>query len=161
MKRFKGIAVFRWLTLGGSFVLGVLGYLQPITGATWPMWSSISLLAAFILITLGQWLVEARERHHAATDFYSHEITEVFPHAESAERVRFFADKAGNKCVGLVLDKEPIPESVHLWEGGYHAPPITLAVEGRVVGFRNSGYGSYEEYSRGGPMYQVRYFPRT
>lgn len=160
MTRRKAVAIARWTTAVGAFALGALGYVQPLSGASWPTWSSVVLLIAFVGITVGQWTVEAIERRRAADDFYAEELTEVFRPADSETRMRFFVDKSGNKCVGLVLEREPIPKSVHLWEGGYHAPPITLAVEGRVVGFRYSGYSSYEEYSKGGPMYQVRYFPK-
>ncbi len=160
MTRRKILTASRWTTAVAAFALGALGYVQPVTGTAWPLWSSAVLLVAFVCVTAGQWIVETIERRRAADDFYAEEVTEVFRHADSEERMRFFVDKAGNKCVGLVLEREPIPKSVHLWEGGYHAPPITLAVEGRVVGFRHSGYSSYEEYAKGGPMYQVRYFPK-
>lgn len=73
--------------------------------------------------------------------------------------MNFFTDSAENKCVKLVLKHQPIRKSVKLWEGGYLAPPITIEVTGKEVTFKFSSYNNYKEYSNGGPLYQVKYYP--
>jgi hypothetical protein len=150
----------RLVTASGALILGALGYVQPITGSAWPVWASIALLVAFCIISLGQWLLDRLQERRAAEEFYEQEVTEVFRPNASARLLRFFTDNAGNKCVAIVLEHEPIAKSLNLWEGGYHAPPITLVVKGNIVVFLHSGYEKAEDYTNESPVYQVRYFPR-
>ena len=159
MRSIKNLVTAKWIAAVAALILGVVGYVQPLAGDVWPWWSSVVLLLAFIVVTVWQWIVEHLESRRSADDFYAQEVTEVFQPADSESRMQFFTDKAGNKSVILMLGNRPIPKSLRLWEGGYHAPPITIAVAGQKVCFRHSGYLSFEEYAKGGPIYQVRYFP--
>lgn len=150
-----------WILGMAGFILGLLGYIQPLGDIQWSRTVSWVLLITFCVITVGEWLVDAVRDRHSAQEFYEQERTEVFYPPEALQRMQFFTDNGGNKCVTFVLEYEPIPESIHLWEGGYHAPPITLVVKGPALCFRHSAYSSQKEYHEGVPLYQVRYFPKT
>jgi len=74
--------------------------------------------------------------------------------------MKFFADKAGNRWVAVLLQHEPIPESVEFWEGGYKAPPHILRFFGKAVAYGNTDCSTFEEYVKDGTWYQVKYCPR-
>jgi hypothetical protein len=141
-------------------ILGALGYIQDLLGLEWlPMYSWL-LLSVFILLTLAEVLLERQKDKRAADDFYADQITEIFAHDTSEDKLGFFTDKGGNKCVAITLQRAAIPNSIKLWEGGYSAPAFTFFVKDNIVVFRNSAYGSNEEYTKPGPVYSVQYYPK-
>jgi len=151
------------IILLGVIALGSLGYLEKNLSWRWGKKASWICLIIFLLLSIGQIILDKIKEAKQAEEFYNQEIVEVFPHNGSEEKLQFFTDEKGNKCVVITLVQKPIPKSLTLWEGGYDAPPITLAFdnqnEKRII-FRNSAYSSYDDYQqKKGPMYQVRYFP--
>lgn len=144
-----------------SLLLGILGYIEKIFSLQYSAILRWGLLVLFILSWGGMRVLEVIKEKRAAEVFYEKEKVEVFPHSsDSRQKMKFFTDEHGNKCVILYLERFPIPKSVKLFEGGYEAPPITLGFNGKEVSFRFSAYANFEEYLRDGPMYQIRYFPK-
>ena len=146
----------------GAIILGALGYIEKIFTFQWSKKVAWACLFIFLALTICQIIIDRIKEARQAEEFYNQEIVEVFPPETSKNSLNFFIDENGNKCVALTLKYEPIKKSVKLWEGGYDAPPITLAFKDKEVLFRNSAYSTYEEYyQKRGPMYQVRYFPKN
>ena len=156
--------ILRLVFIISSIILGSLGYLETIFPFQWCKEAAWICLVIFILLSIGQVILDKIKEAKEAEDFYSQEIVEIFPHEDSQEKLKFFTDESGNKCVAINLEQEPIPKSLKLWEGGYDAPPITLAFDSankkRVI-FKNSAYSSFEDYFQKQELvYQVRYFPK-
>ena len=159
MIKFLGI-----ILLIGTIALGALGYFEKLFSWEWRKKVSWCLLVIFFLLSIGQIILDKIKDVNQAEEFYDQEMVEVFPHNVSEKKLQFFIDNKNNNCVAIILEQKPIPKSLKLWEGGYIAPPITLAFdkqnEKRII-FMNSAYLSYEDYQhKKGPIYQVRYFPK-
>ena len=139
------------IVLIGAITLGSLGYFEKIFSWQWGKKASLICLVIFLLLSIGQIILDKIKEAKQAEEFYGQEIVEAFPHVGSERKLQFFTDKNGNKCVAITLLQRPIPKSLKLWEGGYDAPPITLAFDkqnGKRVIFRNSAYSSYEDYQQ-------------
>lgn len=148
----------------GTIIFGVLGYIETIFSLQWGKKAAWICLISFLVLSVIQIIIEKFKEAKQAEEFYNQEIVEAFPHEGSEKKLEFFTDEHGNQCVAITLAQKPIPKSLKLWEGGYDAPPITLAFdkqnEKRIL-FRNSAYSSYEDYrQKKGPMYQIRYFSK-
>jgi len=142
------------------FILGTLGYVEKIYSLQLGRSIRILLFTIFIFFSIGNIFFGIYKEKKSAENFYSKEKIEIFTPENSKEKMRFYTDRKNNKCVILILENEPIIQSVKLFEGGYEAPPITLAFNGKEVIFKFSHYSSYEEYSNGGPIYQIKYYSR-
>ncbi len=153
--------IIGWTIFGITVILGSFGYVNDYFG--WPLnsWASVAFLMSFICISVAELKYNFDKEKRAADDFYVQEIMEVFERSSSESKMKFFVDTAGNKCVALTIKNDAIPNSVKLWEGGYVAPPFTFSTDGNVVTFKNSAYDSYEAYRKPGPIYSVKYFPRS
>ncbi len=150
-----------WMITIALILIGALGYIEKLFNLEWNTRFLWMWLAVFLILSVAQVCMTVYEKKKSAEDFYSQEQIEVFERSTSRDLIRFFNDPSGNKCAAFVLKKEPIPKSVKLWEGGYDAPPITLAFHGKEVIFKHSHYSNYEEYvQQNGPVYQIRYFPK-
>ncbi len=156
------IKILSVILIIGTVVLGALGYFEKIFTFQWSKIAAWICLATFFILTICQIILDKIKEARQAEEFYNQEIIEAFPPRTSKDLLTFFTDDSGNKCIAIKLKYEPIPKSVKLWEGGYDAPPITLAFKEKEVIFRNSAYSSFEEYSqKQGPIYQIRYFPKS
>ncbi len=154
------MTVLTWLLWGVAFVLGVIAYIQDLSANRWRRVVLILLMVLFMVVSLSQKLLEWSQQRKAAEEFYSQEIVRVFQKDRSKNAMHFFTDRQGSKCVTFALEHEPIPNTVKLWEGGYAAPPITLAVSSNTVTFRYSAYTDYDQYRSNPLLYQMRYFPK-
>lgn len=149
------------IIIGITIILGSLGYLQDLFVWDIPNSAIGGLFVAFLCISVAGVLFEREKEKRAAEDFYKEEITEVFDRSDSESRIKFFIDKGQNKCAALILRHEPIPNSINLMEGGYLAPRFSIVVKQNIVVFRNSAYSNYEEYRKPGPVYSVKYYPKS
>lgn len=154
------MSILLWICTVGLILLGALGLVEKLITLKLKRGVWIALLVAFLALSIGQVLFSIALAKRAPEDFYAQEVTEVFPRNAPDGRLTFATDSAGNKCAIFMLRKAPIPNSVHLWEGGYHAPPITLAMEGNKVTFKFSAFSSAQEYANGSALYQIKYIPR-
>lgn len=138
----------------GGVVLGAIGYLNLPDKMNWVFFLIYAGLSAFHLA------VGIFKEKKGADFFYAQEIQEIFPSDTCENRMKFFSDEHGNRCVTLLLVNEPVPRSIKLMEGGYPAPFFTYTVQGKILTFKNSAYTSCEDYKPGVPIYSVRYYPR-
>lgn len=142
-----------WLITIGFIVVGVLGYIEGIPGVL-----KICLMVLFLLLSVGQIIITLHERKKSIEDFYNSEIVTVYPQQSSKGKLEFSYNK-NPKWLAIALEYKPIPKSVQLFEGGYLAPPITLAFQDNKVIFKNSAFSSYEQYENQPIIYQIRYYP--
>jgi len=155
------IKILSIILIFGTTILGALGYIEKIFAFQWSKIAAWFCLFIFLILTICQIIVDRIKEARQTEEFYNQEVVEVFPPGSSKELLTFFTDDSGNKCVAIKLKHESIHKSVKLWEGGYDAPPITLAFKEKEVLFRNSTFSSFEEYTqKRGPIYQIRYFPK-
>src|SRR5437870_3396576 len=135
------------IILIGLIILGALGYIETIYSLKWDKKVVWVCLIVFLLFSFAQIYLDKLKDDKQAEDFYEQEVIEAYPRGAqiSANSLEFFVDSSGNKCVALKLKHVPIQKSLKLWEGGYDAPPITLAFDTankkRIV-FKNSAYSS-------------------
>ncbi len=161
MSKQRRLVLVGWLVISSTIALGVLGYLQALFDWNVSHLYIGILLMSFLFVSAAEILLDRHKEQHAAEDFYGAELTETFPRGSSRDHMHFFLDKGNNKCVALTLKQNAIPNSVRVWEGGYSAPAFTFVVKDNVVVFRNSGYTTHEEYDQPGPIYSVRYYPKS
>ena len=158
MKSFTSVAL--WICTAALILLGALGLLEKVTPLKLKRSVWIVLLIAFFAFSVGQVVLSLAVAKRAPEDFYAQEVTEIYPRNEMNGRLTFTTDADGNKCAIFALKKIPIPNTVHLWEGGYHAPPVTLSIDRNKVVFKFSAFSTLEDYAQGRSLYQIKYIPK-